>query len=172
MQILANAARDVEINAPLKIKSSLTTITNNVIVGVATSLTETALTVMAGGRIEGDLTVVGSLTVNGLVSFANPNWVAVIINFSGGNPIFVRNAGRFAATSLVRVSGQAAGVVQFDFPTHPAGVNYVISSTGNAGFTTISGLVVRTSTRVAFAIRNSTTMLNADGELHVLISAY
>ena len=117
--------------------------------------------------------MIGDLTVSGTAAFANPNWVAVIINFSGGNPYIVRNGGRYAATSLVRVSGQATGVIQFDFPAHPQGVNYIISATGNGANATISGgTLTRTSTRVAIATKNSSTLANSDSEVHVLISAY
>ena len=81
MQILANASRDVEILAPLKVNSSLTTITNNVIMGVATSLTETALFVEAGGRFAGNLIVIGNLSVDGFYSLKP--YVGIYVSSAG-----------------------------------------------------------------------------------------
>ena len=92
--------------------------------------------------------------------------------FHRGNPYIVRNGGRYAATSLARVSGQAVGVIQFDFPAHPQGVNYILSATGTGAYATISGLLTRTSTRVAVAMKNSGTLANVDSEVHVSILAY
>ena len=79
------------------------------------------ITVDDNMKVNGDLYVLDKNILESL----NPYWVAVVIGFSGGNPYFIRNAGRYAATSLIRMSGQATGVVQFDFPVHPQGVNYM-----------------------------------------------
>jgi hypothetical protein len=121
--------------------------------------------------VGGNLTVTGNLTVSGTTSFANPYWVAVVINFTGGIPTIVRNGGRNAATSLIRQSGQAVGVIQFDFPEHPQGTNYIYSAGGSGAYTTLS-TGVRTSTRIGIVIRNSTTAALVDAECHVLILAY
>ena len=114
----------------------------------------------------------GNLTVNGTTTFtqANPHWVAVVINYVGGVPTIVRNGGRYAATSLVRVSGFANGVFQFDFPEHPNGTNYIVSITANAGYGTIYNSS-RSSTRFGITTRNISNVL-FDTETHVLISAY
>ncbi len=80
----------------------------------------------------------GTLTVSGNVNFANPYWVAVVISFTGGNPVIIRNARRNAATSLVRVSGQATGIIQFDFPAHPQGLNYIVNASASGAYATIS----------------------------------
>jgi hypothetical protein len=119
---------------------------------------------------EGNLSVNGNLTVSGTTSFANPYWVAVVINFVGGIPTIVRNGGRNAATSLVRVSGQATGIVQFDFPEHPQGTNYMVSASAVAGYGTIL-TSARTSTRIGISMRNTANNL-FDTEAHVLILAY
>ena len=63
MQILANTNRDVQILSPLQVQSSLT--------------------------VTGDTTISGNLTAPNL----NPYWVAVVINYSGGVPVFVRANG-------------------------------------------------------------------------------
>jgi hypothetical protein len=118
----------------------------------------------------GSLTVNGNMTVTGTTSFANPYWVAVVINFVGGVPTIVRNAGRYSATSLVRVSGFATGAIQFDFPLHPQGSNFMVSSSAVAGYGTILSSV-RTSTRIGITMRNTANSL-FDTEAHVLILAY
>jgi hypothetical protein len=120
--------------------------------------------------IGGNCTITGALTVSGTTSFANPYWVAVVIGFVGGAPTIVRNGGRYAATSLIRVSGQATGIVQFDFPAHPQGTNYIISITASAGYGTIYS-TSRTSTRFGITTRNISNVL-FDTETHILISAY
>jgi hypothetical protein len=117
-----------------------------------------------------NLTVNGNLEVLGNVNFANPYWVAVVINFTGGIPTIVRNGGRNAATSLIRVSGQATGIVQFDFPAHPQGTSYMVSATAVAGYGTII-TSARTSTRIGISMRNTANAL-FDTEAHVLILAY
>ena len=119
---------------------------------------------------DGNLTVGGDLTVSGNVNFANPYWVAVVINFTGGNPYILRNTGRNAATSLIRVSGNAAGYIQFDFPVHLQGLTYIVSATAAAGYATIATLV-RTSTRIGITMRNIVNVL-FDTETHVLILSY
>jgi hypothetical protein len=120
--------------------------------------------------VGGNLTVTGNLSVLGNVNFANPYWVAVVINFTGGIPTIVRNGGRNAATSLVRVSGQATGIIQFDFPAHPQGLNYIVSATAVAGYATVL-TSVRSSTRIGITLRN-TALAVFDTEAHVLILAY
>ena len=119
-----------------------------------------------------NLTVGGNLTVTGTTSFAsaNPYWVAVIINYVGGDPTIIRNGGRYAATSLIRQSGQAVGVIQFDFPEHPNGTNYIVSITANAGYGTVY-TASRSSTRFGITTRNISNVL-FDTETHVLILAY
>lgn len=175
MQILSNTTRDVEILSPHKVQSSLTTFTNNVIIGVATGLTETGLTVLAGGRFDGNLTVIGDTTISGNLTAPNlnPYWVSVIINYSGGNPIFVRaNGGRYTATHLVRISGNAIGFTQFDFPAHPQGANYIITAASVGATATIS-TGTRSSTRVGIITRNVQSLtVFLDAEVHVCISAY
>ena len=122
--------------------------------------------------VSGDLTVAGNLDVIGNTNFANPYWIAAIINFTGGNPYFVRaNGGRNTPTSLVRVAGQTTGIVQFDFPAHPHGINYLMSFTGNASYATICA-TTKTSTRIGVVIRESVSLLLADREIHVFILAY
>ncbi len=94
----------------------------------------------------------------------------MIINYAGGVPVITRNGGRNAATSLIRVSGYAAGYIQFDFPAHPQGVNYIVGASCSAGYTTL-GTTIRTSTRLALTTRNIANAL-FDTETHVLILAY
>ena len=113
----------------------------------------------------------GNLTVSGTTSFANPYWVAVVINFVGGVPTIVRNGGRYAATSIARVSGQATGIVQFDFPEHPEGTNYLMDTAGVGCYATLY-TSVRTSTRIGIVIRDSVSLALVDREVHVLILAY
>ena len=93
-----------------------------------------------------------------------------MINFVGGVPTIVRNGGRYAATSPLRVSGQATGIVQFDFPEHPQGTNYMVSASAVAGYGTIL-TSVRTTTRCGISMRNTANQL-FDTETHVLILAY
>ncbi len=94
----------------------------------------------------------------------------MVINFTGGNPYIVRNGGRNAATSLIRVSGYAAGYIQFDFPTHTNGTQFIVSATCAAGCATF-GTSIRTSSRIAITTRNISNAL-FDTETHVLILAY
>ena len=68
LQILGSGTRDVEILAPLRVNSTSSTFNNNVIIGAPKLLADTALTVMAGARIDGNLNVVGSLTVEGFIA--------------------------------------------------------------------------------------------------------
>jgi hypothetical protein len=149
MQILGSGTRAVEILAPLNIKSSQTTIDKNV-------------------------TILGTLSVSGqsIVESLNPYWVAVVIGFSGGNPYFIRNAGRYLATSLIRMSGYATGIVQFDFPAHPQGVNYMHYFGGLSCFAAAVA-PNKSSTRLGVVIRTDTaTATVVDREVHVFISAY
>jgi hypothetical protein len=170
MQILGTGTRDVEILAPLKIKCLQTTIENGVIIGGSQPVESNGLFVSNNAIINRNLTVNGNLTVEGTTSFANPYWVAVVINFVGGVPTIVRNGGRYAATSLIRVSGQATGIVQFDFPAHPQGTNYIVNVTAIAGYGTIL-TSSRTSTRCGITARNISNAL-FDTEMHVLVVAY
>ena len=95
-----------------------------------------------------------------------------MIGFTGGNPYFIRaNGGRNTATSLIRQSGQSVGVLQFDFPEHPQGTNYIFNAVASGAYATLS-TGVRTSTRIGVVLRNSTTAALVDAECHVLISAY
>jgi hypothetical protein len=160
----------VEIVAPLNIKCLQTAFDKSVIIGALMPVEGIGLFVSNNATIYRNLTVNGDLTVNGNTSFANPYWVAVIINFVGGVPTIVRNGGRNAATSLVRVSGQATGIVQFDFPEHPQGTNYMVSASAVAGYGTIL-TSARTSTRIGISMRNIANNL-FDTEAHVLILAY
>ena len=89
----------------------------------------------------------------------------------GGNPYFIRNAGRYAATSLIRMSGQATGVVQFDFPVHPQGANYMHHFGGVSCFCAAVALN-KSSSRLGVVIRSDTTVATVDREVHVFISAY
>ena len=174
MQILANATRDVEILSPLKVQSSLTTFNERVIILNATGA-ETSLGVFGDVHFANNLTVVGDTTISGNLTAPNlnPYWVAVVIAYTGGNPYFVKaNGGRNTATTLTRISGNATGFVQFDFPTHPAGTNYVISATANGATATIS-TATRTSTRIGIITRNvQSPTVFLDTEVHVLILAY
>jgi hypothetical protein len=170
MKILGSGTRDVEILAPLKIKCQQTTIENAVVIGGSQSVEANGLFVSNNAVVNRNLTVNGNLTVSGTTSFANPYWVAVVIGFTGGNPYFIRNGGRYAATSPLRVSGQAIGIVQFDFPEHPNGTLYIANVTAVAGYGTIL-TSVRTSTRCGISMRNTANQL-FDTETHVLISAY
>ena len=63
MQVLGSGTRDVEILTPLHVKGTSTTFNNNVIVGATKLLADTALTVLTGARIDGNLTVAGSLRI-------------------------------------------------------------------------------------------------------------
>ena len=99
----------------------------------------------------------------------NVNLRHVIISLSGGIPTFVRaDGGRYTPTSVRRSSGRPTGTVKFDFPTHPKGVGYIVSSCGHGN----NVIYTRTSTTVAISIRNGTTLALQDYEVHVSISAY
>ena len=172
MLILGSGTRDVEILAPLIVKGTTSTFNNGVIVGATKLLAETALSVAASASIAGNLTVAGSLTVGGITSESlNPYWVAVIIIFENGVPTIVRNAGRNNATSLVRVTGQSVGIIQFDFPAHPQGTNYIMDTAGVGCYATLYQ-PVRTSTRLGIVLRNSVNLALVDQEVHVTILAY
>ena len=172
MQILANSTRDVQILAPLKVLSTTTTnFAHNISVGSLTDPAEIALQVGASANISNNLTVGGNLTVTGSANFANPYWVAVFINFENGVPTIVRNAGRNNATSLVRVTGQSVGIIQFDFPAHPHGTNYIMDTAGVGCYATLYQ-PVRTSTRLGIVLRNSVNLALVDQEVHVTILAY
>ena len=134
------------------------------------SMSSASSSTTGNATVGGNLTVSGNLSVLGTTSFANPYWVAVVINFTGGIPTIVRNGGRNAATSLVRVSGQATGIIQFDFPAHPQGTTYIVSASASAGYATIA-TSVRTSSRVGITMRNTANAL-FDTETHVLVLAY
>ena len=125
-------------------------------------------------NIEDNVEITGSLSVGGtnILQSLNPNWVAVIIGFSGSpaSPYFIKNAGRQNATNLIRTSGLPTGAFQFDFPAHPQGVNYLFSGAAIGGY--VAHGFGRTSTRINFAMRNSQTSALQDAECHVLISAY
>ena len=54
MQTLATGSRDVEILAPLKVKSSLSTFENGMSVGIAMSTSAIALSVTGGGFFGGN----------------------------------------------------------------------------------------------------------------------
>jgi hypothetical protein len=152
------------------------TIYGNGDINAAGSITATGTIAGASAQITnnctigGNCTITGALTVSGTTSFANPYWVAVVIGFVGGAPTIVRNGGRYAATSLMRVSGQPTGIIQFDFPAHPQGTNYIISITASAGYGTIYS-TSRTSTRFGLTTRNISNNL-FDTETHILILAY
>ena len=107
-----------------------------------------------------------------MVYMLNPYWVAVVIGFSGGNPYFIRNGGRYAATALTRMSGQSAtGVVQFDFPAHPHGINYMHYFGGLSCFGAAVALN-ESNTRLGVVIRSDSTIATVDREVHVFIPAY
>jgi hypothetical protein len=120
-----------------------------------------------------NLTVSGELVVagNNMVDMLNPYWVAVVIGFSGGNPYFIRNGGRYAATALTRMSGQATGVVQFDFPAHPQGINYLHHFGGLSCFGAAVALN-KSNTRLGVVIRSDSTIATVDREVHVFIPVY
>jgi hypothetical protein len=166
MEILGSGTKDVIINTPLIVKSQQTTFEKGIIIGGGQSSSANGLFVSNNAIIN------GNLTVNGTTTFtqANPHWVAVVITYVGGVPTILRNGGRYAATSLVRVSGQATGIFQFDFPEHPNGTNYIVSITASAGYGTIYS-TSRTSTRFGITTRNISNVL-FDTETHILISAY
>ena len=129
--------------------------------------TANIITVDDNMTVNGDLYVLGKNILESL----NPYWVAVVIGFAGGNPYFIRNAGRYAATSLVRMTGQATGVVQFDFPAHPQGVNYMLYFGGLSCFGAAVALQ-KSSTRLGVVIRSDSTVSVVDREVHVFIPAY
>ena len=160
----------VEIVAPLNIKCLQTAFDKSVIIGALMPVEGIGLFVSNNAIINRNLTVNGNLTVSGTTSFANPYWVAVVINFVGGVPTIIRNGGRYAATSPSRVSGYATGIVQFDFPEHPQGTNYMVSASAVAGYATVL-TSVRTSTRCGISMRNTANNL-FDTEAHVLMLAY
>ena len=91
--------------------------------------------------------------------------------FFRGNPYIIRNGGRHLATALIRMSGNATGVIQFDFPAHPQGVNYMHYFGGVSCF---GAAVVanKSSTRLGVVIRSDSTVAVVDREVHVFISAY
>jgi hypothetical protein len=106
-----------------------------------------------------------------IVESLNPYWVAVVIGFSGGNPYIIRSSGRYTATALIRMSGYATGIIQFDFPAHPQGANYMYHFGGLTCYGTASSLQ-KSSTRLGVVIRSDTTAAAVDREVHVFISAY
>ena len=166
MKILGSGTRDVEILAPLIVKSQVTTFEKGIEVGTTHGSGAFGLYVANNAVIN------GNLTVNGTTTFtqANPHWIALYITYVNGVLLVARNGGRYAATSVVRVPGQPTGIFHFDFPEHPNGTNYIVSITANAGYGTVYSLS-RTSTRFGITTRNTANVL-FDTETHVLISAY
>jgi hypothetical protein len=136
-----------------KVSNENTTSSENLI-GLKNIEAVTDLTVGRNAVINGNLTVTGTTSF----ASANPYWVAVVINYVGGVPTIVRNGGRYAATSLVRVSGQANGTT------------YIANVTAIAGYGTVY-TSSRSSTRFGITTRNISNVL-FDTETHVLISAY
>ncbi len=84
MQIPATGTRDVEISAPLKVKSFLSTFENGMSVGTAMPTSAIALAVTGQGAFGGSLTVFGNLTVNGFIA-AKP-YASLRVGTSGGTP--------------------------------------------------------------------------------------
>ena len=150
--------------------SVVTSVSGTGNINTSGSMASASSSTTGNATVGGNLTVSGNLSVLGTTSFANPYWVAVVINFVSGAPNIVRNAGRYAATSPVRVAGQATGIIQFDFPEHPNGTNYIVNITASAGYGTIHNLS-RTSTRFGITTRNISNVL-FDTETHILISSY
>jgi hypothetical protein len=98
MQILGTGTRDVEITAPLKIKCLQTTIEQAVVIGEAAPVEAVGLYVSNNAVINGGLTVVGNLTVNGFT--ATKPYVSLRINTSGGTPTTVVTVGGVTTTTI------------------------------------------------------------------------
>ncbi len=129
--------------------------------------TANIITVDDNMTVNGDLYVLGKNILESL----NPYWVALVVGFSEGNPYIIRNGGRQTATALIRMSGSPTGVIQFDFPAHPQGVNYMHYFGGLSCF----GVAVaanKSSTRLGVVIRSDSTIAVVDREVHVFIPAY
>ena len=68
MQILATGTRDVEIIAPLKVKTFSSTFENGRSVGTGMPTSAIALAVAGQGAFSGNVTMFGNLTVNGSIA--------------------------------------------------------------------------------------------------------
>ena len=156
MQILANSSRDVEILSPLKCTSPLSTCEWAVNIGTSSLLTENALLVDAGARIEGALTVIGNLTVEGF-SAVKP-WVAIYTNGAGTVSTSIKPG--YITPTLSRT---AMGTYVYTLPTpHPSGSLYEVFVQQRKALATTAlahyGVSILSSTQ--FTVW-STTYLNA-----------
>ena len=84
MQILTTGTCDVEIIAPLKVKSCLSTFENGMSVGIAMPTSAIALAVTGQGVFGGSLTVFGNLMVNAFIA-AKP-YASLRVATAGGTP--------------------------------------------------------------------------------------
>ncbi len=138
-------------------------VSRDLLVDALRTSTADTITVPDNMAIGGTLTVASTNILDSL----NPYWVSVIINDPGGTPTIIRNAGRNAATSVARVS---AGLVQFDFPAHPQGAAYVVSTASVSCYASISA---KTSTKLTLLMGETTaTAYVVEREIHVNISVY
>ena len=132
--------------------------------GVATSLTETALFVEAGGRFGGNLTVIGNLTVNGFYSLKP--YVGIYVSSVGTVSSTIKPG--YITPTLRRT---VVGTYVFTLLTSlPSGANYEVFVQQRKSSATIAaavyGVIVSSSTQ--FTVW-STTYLNAlvDSDLYV-----
>jgi hypothetical protein len=150
MQILGTGTRDVEILAPFKIKSLLTTIEQAVTIGGSAPVEATGLYVSNNAVVNRNLTVVGNLALTGYLSakpfvslrVATGAGTATTLSATTGLPVIgtpglgtLTQYGYVQNVSLARGNAGAtnAFIYAFSWPTpHPLGTNYVV----NAGFRT------------------------------------
>jgi hypothetical protein len=156
MQILGTGTRDVEILAPLKIKSLLTTIEQAVVIGGSAPVEATGLYVSNNAVVNRNLTVNQNLTVSGdmTVTGKGPWYCAGRVN-TGTGGIF-SNYGRVGFTTTRNGVGQITITMN---SAHPENGNYAVFASSSRPFTivenSISGLGLRTSTSFQMTIRSS-----------------
>ena len=179
MQILGTGTRDVEILAPLKIKSTTSAIIDNGIVVNGNSSFNSNVTIDSIGQItasslatSGDVIITGALTVGGLLNttsfYSMKPYVGVYVSSSGSVSTNVKPG--FVTPTVAKTTGQYI----FTLPTaHPSGVNYEVfvqqrmtaSTTANA----VYGILVNSST--SFTVWSKSTanaLLDSDFYVHTV----
>ena len=136
MQILANSSRDVEILAPLRCTSPLSTFEWAVNIGTSSPLTDNALIVDASARIEGALTVIGNLTVGGTLTCQSIKpWIGLLVNASG---VITANVGQVPNSEIAVSLASSIFTITFATSPHPLGSLGFLSFAQATGSTVFS----------------------------------
>ena len=147
MQILSNATGDVEILTPLKIKSSLTTIDNSILIGTAQSVASIGLNVNNSGLVGGNLTVTGNISCNNITGYLKP-FIGLKIDANG---TISSNVGQ-VPTSAITVTVASSNAYSITFTTpHPLGDNYLVFTQPRTGSSS-SVFVASTANQTTYSI--------------------